>query len=42
MNKTLIDIGNLNIENNKLKNKKIGNGENLIKIVTYTGDVTIK
>lgn len=36
------DIGNLNIENNKLKNKKIGNGENLIKIVTDTGDVTIK
>ncbi|PKI04270.1 hypothetical protein CW744_10535 [Staphylococcus xylosus] len=36
------DIGNLNIENSKLKNKKIGNGENLIKIVTDTGDVTIK
>ncbi|MFF0676410.1 hypothetical protein ACFYSI_10835 [Staphylococcus xylosus] len=42
MNKTLIDIGNLNIENNKLKSKQIGNGENLIKIVTDTGDVTIK
>lgn len=36
------DIGNLNIENSKLKNKKIGNGENLIKIITDTGDVTIK
>ena len=36
------DIGNLNIENSKLKNKKIGNGEYLIKIVTDTGDVTIK
>lgn len=42
LNKTLSDIGNLNIENSKLKNKKIGNGENLIKIVTDTGDVTIK
>ena len=36
------DIGNLNIENSKLKNKKIGNGENLIKIIKDTGDVTIK
>lgn len=36
------DIGNLNIENSKLKNKKIGNGENLIKIITDTGDVTFK
>ncbi|WP_436960696.1 hypothetical protein [Staphylococcus xylosus] len=42
LNKTLSDIGNLNIENSKLKNKKIGDGENLIKIVTDTGDVTIK
>ncbi|MDW8544930.1 DUF4097 family beta strand repeat-containing protein [Staphylococcus pseudoxylosus] len=36
------DIGNLNIENSKLKNKKIGNGENVIKLITDTGDVTIK
>lgn len=36
------DIGNLNIENSKLKNKKIGNGENVIKLITDTGDVTVK
>ncbi|WP_436965859.1 DUF4097 family beta strand repeat-containing protein [Staphylococcus shinii] len=36
------DIGDLNIENSKLKDKKIGNGENLVKIVTDTGDTTIK
>lgn len=36
------DTGDLNIENSKLKDKKIGNGENLVKIVTDTGDITIK